>query len=372
MKSSFDIFAVFYCAGFALAVFCALTLLGLKRGNRTANRILAVLLLLISIGVIRAILFHTRYIFSVPHLIGVTWPISFLYPPLFYLYVRSLILRDGTFKKQLFHFIPFILFALCLVPFYMRSGDYKVGYVISSWQSTPALHRVVSGLILLQELVYIVWSLRLLIIHSRTVKSVYSSIDDYNLRWIRSLIISYIIVTGLFFVLRFTNAPIRPIHVTPFVIVIFIYVLGFMGIRQPEIFSEIDGSRFAIKYSKSGLDTKKVDEYLNALLHVMEVDRLFIQSNLTLHKLADKLSISPNHLSQLLNERLNRSFFDFVNSYRVEEAKIMLRNPENNGLTMLAIAYEVGFSSKSSFNSVFRKHAKMTPSQYKLDPSGSV
>lgn len=372
MNSSFDIFTILYFAGFALAIFCALVLLGIKRGNRTANHILASLLLLISIGIIKAILFHTRYILQIPHLIGVTWPLSFIYPPLFFLYVRSLILREVNFKKQAFHFVPFILFVLCLVPFYMQSGDYKVDYLISAWQSTPVLHRVVSGLIILQELIYIVLSLRLLVKHSKKVKSVYSSIEKYNLHWIRSLIISYILVTGLFFVLRFINTPIKPIHVGPIVIVVYIYVLGYMGVRQPEIFSELDDPRFAKKYLKSGLDTKKADDYLSKLIRVMEVDRLFIESNLTLHKLANKMSISPNHLSQLLNERLNQSFFDFVNSHRVEEAKKMLRNPASNNLTMLAIAYEVGFSSKSTFNSVFKKYVNMTPSKYKLNPSGSL
>jgi AraC-like DNA-binding protein len=254
----------------------------------------------------------------------------------------------------------------------MQSGDYKVDYLISAWQSTPVLHRVVSGLIILQELIYIVLSLRLLVKHSKKVKSVYSSIEKYNLHWIRSLIISYILVTGLFFVLRFINTPIKPIHVGPIVIVVYIYVLGYMGVRQPEIFSELDDPRFAKKYLKSGLDTKKADDYLSKLIRVMEVDRLFIESNLTLHKLANKMSISPNHLSQLLNERLNQSFFDFVNSHRVEEAKKMLRNPASNNLTMLAIAYEVGFSSKSTFNSVFKKYVNMTPSKYKLNPSGSL
>lgn len=205
--------------------------------------------------------------------------------------------------------------------------------------------------------------------HSRKVNSVYSTLEKHNLSWIRSLIVCYVLVTAIYFVLNFYESPINSIHVAPVIVLVFVYALGYMGVRQPGVFSEIESSRSGKKYLRSGLDSEKASNYLRQLIHIVETDRLFVDSNLTLHKLANKLSISPNHLSQLLNESLNQSFSDFVNYYRVEEAKKLLRNPANNHLTILAISYEVGFNSKSSFNSIFKKHVDMTPSQYMLTPS---
>ena len=97
----------------------------------------------------------------------------------------------------------------------------------------------------------------------------------------------------------------------------------------------------------------------------MEREKPYLDANLTLQELAGRVSISLNHLSQLLNERLNQTFFDFVNSYRVQEAKRELCNPAKAHLTILAIAYDVGFNSKSSFNSAFKKHTGITPSEFK-------
>lgn len=369
MNPSLDIFAVLYFAGLALAIFWVLVLLGIKRGNQTSNRILAVLLFMISIGIVNAILVHTKYIFKIPHLIGLSWPISFAYPPLFFLYVKSLTSRKINFKKQLFHFTPFIISAVNLIPFYLQSGGYKTDYLLSSWNRPSTIHTVVSSLIIFQELIYITLSLRLLLRHSRKVNSVYSTLEKHNLSWIRSLIVCYVLVTAIYFVLNFYESPINSIHVAPVIVVVFVYALGYMGVRQPGVFSEIESSRSGKKYLRSGLDSEKASNYLRQLIHIVETDRLFVDSNLTLHKLANKLSISPNHLSQLLNESLNQSFSDFVNYYRVEEAKKLLRNPANNHLTILAISYEVGFNSKSSFNSIFKKHVDMTPSQYMLTTS---
>ena len=103
----------------------------------------------------------------------------------------------------------------------------------------------------------------------------------------------------------------------------------------------------------------------------MEQERPFTDGDLTIQKLADKLSIPAPHLSQTINERLGKSFPDFINSYRIEEAKKKLLDPALKHLSILGIAEEVGFSSKSSFNSVFKKITGITPSEFRNTLSGS-
>jgi AraC-like DNA-binding protein len=97
----------------------------------------------------------------------------------------------------------------------------------------------------------------------------------------------------------------------------------------------------------------------------METEKPYTDGDLTLQKLARKLLISPHHLSQTLNERLRQNFFDFVNSYRIEEAKRRLVDPAKKHYSILGIAEEVGFNSKSAFNVAFKKHANMTPSEFR-------
>jgi len=118
-------------------------------------------------------------------------------------------------------------------------------------------------------------------------------------------------------------------------------------------------------YTKSGLEEEVGKELSNRLVRLMEDQKPFTNSELSLRNLADMLEISPHNLTEVINKYSNKNFYDFVNAYRVEEVKARIRNQENNNYTLLAIGLESGFNSKSSFNSVFKKHTGQTPSQYK-------
>ena len=125
------------------------------------------------------------------------------------------------------------------------------------------------------------------------------------------------------------------------------------------------------KYEKSTLTGERAERYLNKLLQCMKEKKPFTDGHLSLQKLAGDLSIPPHHLSQIINERLGQTFSDFINSYRVEEAKRRLLDPAFKHLSLLGIAVDVGFNSKSSFNSVFKKHTSMTPSEFRNGLNGS-
>jgi AraC-like DNA-binding protein len=119
------------------------------------------------------------------------------------------------------------------------------------------------------------------------------------------------------------------------------------------------------KYEKSALTPERSDAFLKRLLDLMEAEKPYTDGGLTLPRLAARLSVSTHHLSQVINERLGQSFNDFPNSYRVEEAKRRLADPSAEHFSLLAIAEEVGFNSKSSFNAAFKKPTGMTPSEFR-------
>lgn len=96
----------------------------------------------------------------------------------------------------------------------------------------------------------------------------------------------------------------------------------------------------------------------------MKVDKMYLDENLTLNKLASKLSITDKHLSAFLNQHLNITFYDYVNSHRVTSVIDKLKSQEYKNITLLGIAYESGFKSKTSFNRVFKKETGLSPSTY--------
>jgi AraC-like DNA-binding protein len=103
----------------------------------------------------------------------------------------------------------------------------------------------------------------------------------------------------------------------------------------------------------------------------MNTEKPYLDGDITLQKLAKALAISPHHLSQTINERLNQNFIDFINTYRIEEAKRMLLDPAKKHYSILAVSEEVGFNSKSAFNNAFKKQVNMAPSEFRKIADGN-
>jgi AraC-like DNA-binding protein len=118
------------------------------------------------------------------------------------------------------------------------------------------------------------------------------------------------------------------------------------------------------KYQKSVLKPEDSQLYLDQLLEFMEQEKPYRQSNITIQELADSVQIPKHHLSQVINDRLGKNFYDFINQYRVAEAQLLLVDPKYRHLTNLAVAEEAGFNSKATFNAVFKKQTGQTPSEY--------
>lgn len=118
------------------------------------------------------------------------------------------------------------------------------------------------------------------------------------------------------------------------------------------------------KYARSGLSESAADQLYSRLLGVLEKEDLYIEPELNLQTLSDRLGVHPNYLSQVINEKEGMNFYDFINARRIEAFKKMLQNPKNDDYTLLALAFQCGFNSKSAFNRQFKKATGLTPSQY--------
>lgn len=364
--------------------------LALRRQNSLANKVLSAWILLLSIDLVGEFLMEKQFYLAFPHIIGAWHSFPLLYGPLLFLYTRTLISPNPSLPgRQLFHFLPFLLHQLYFVPsFYVQSGAFKLQFMQDMMdQGPPVFINVSAALKILHGFTYVVLTLFLLRAHARSIRDSFSSLEKVSLSWLHVLTGLQVAIWGTALavnLLEYLGVALADelsdglIYVVAGVMV---YAVGFFALRQPEIFSQgpeatqrraesIPESDAAKKYEKTRLDEDKAKQYLQDLLNHMEENKPFIRSTLTLQELADELSIASHQLSQVINDRLQKNFFDFVNGYRVKEVQARLLTPEAENLTILAVALDSGFSSKSSFNNIFKKQTQMTPSQFKRQTAG--
>ena len=192
------------------------------------------------------------------------------------------------------------------------------------------------------------------------------------MQWLRKLtvgfglvlLVSFLFQRLLYIVIHYYSYSFDYVYIVP--MTLFIYAIGFVAMRQPEVYyGAVDGRPSKKKYESSSLSQKDAENYAKALLHYMNTETPYLEPNLKLADIADTLAMHPNHLSQVINEQLNQPFLTFINTYRIEAAKHILEDPDSDQKTMLQIAYEVGFNNKVSFNTHFKKMTGKTPTAYR-------
>jgi AraC-like DNA-binding protein len=163
-------------------------------------------------------------------------------------------------------------------------------------------------------------------------------------------------------------------YITVFIFITFFsFAYSFYAIRQPVIFDVIahnepdnqENAGVSGKYARSGLRDDQADEYLRRLLEYMDREKPYLNSDLTIHDLARYTGIPRHYITEVLNEKHGRNFFTFINEYRVKEVISRLSDAKYQHYTIIAIAFDSGFNSKSTFNSFFKTFAGKTPSQYR-------
>jgi AraC-like DNA-binding protein len=364
-----DLITIIILIGIGQGFFVSVLLLTLNRGNKTANRLLGILIFLFSISISGFAFIRTDSYKDFPYLIGLPSTVIFLFGPFFYFYVKELTAGQLKFKKKyILNLIPFLVLIIYKLPFFLKSPEEKLASLKSLGTFDESL--VILIIQIIHLFIYLFFVKKLLNEYELKIKSAMSSLDKINLRWISVGMNAFIVIFGImtiFIVLFISGINIYSTYITiiPLLVSITILAISYFGLTQPIIIPfeiEINKSK---KYEKSSLTSKNSEKYLEKLLTIMESEKPFLNNDLTLQKLSEMLSVSQHHLSQIINEKLNQNFFDFVNSYRIEEAKRLLLDKRGELLTILAIAEEVGFNSKSAFNIAFKKYTSMTPTQFK-------
>lgn len=217
---------------------------------------------------------------------------------------------------------------------------------------------------------YPIWCFKLLARHQKLIADHFSYDEGINFRWLKNIILSFggifltAIIVLVFQLVLGVEFGFQGDHIFYGLAIMLIIIFGYYGVRQQNIFSTQLQTDPVTKseYEKSGLKGELAVQYHQQLLDKMETEKPYLDSKLTLGKLASMLDISSNHLSQVINQYEEVNFRDFVNKYRIEEFKTQAaKKPHFN---ILALALEAGFNSKSSFNHIFKKQTGKTPSHY--------
>ena len=373
IKTHFHLIIIFQC------LFFSFYLLSQKNERRLSNIILVAFLLSKAITEIGGVLAHfeelRRFFYSyAPHIFYIGFPFRYVYVPVLFLYVLSITKRDFHFKKvYLFHFTPFLLFSvLFILRFHINSAD-TLREILRTGSLLTFFERL--GFDFSENTQFFIYAIASLIVlkkYRTEIKNVYSTIEHINLAWLNLVIFGFIGWTSLRFLDLVLWLTIGESHIGIFlyimaevVFLIFVSLMFFKGLRQPAIFSGYDGNESRGKYEKTSLVDAVKEDYKNKLLLYMETQKPYLEPSLCLNDLAEKVAIAPHHISQVLNASLNQNFYDFINSYRVKESRRLLSEQVPDKKTILEILYQTGFNSKSVFNTAFKKHTGMTPTQFR-------
>jgi len=367
-----------FTIGIFLCFFLQFLLLSKKKAS-TSDRILAIWMFVFGLHIFSYYLHWLGYWEVYPHLSGIHHPFPLLHGPFLYLYILFSVRSDQNFNWQNYlHFAPALLFYLYMIPFlffYTAEQKLMVNHGViddySNFMTISIFAFIISGI------GYAIVSYRLLKRYNDLTSQNFAYSESIDLNWLKFFIWG----VGMIFLIATIVIILEEVLGMVFgfntdlifyvLIITFIFFLGYSGIRHKNIFAEqinqnlrIVEPKTAGEYNRSGLKDDEAVRYHNKLVKLMKIAKPFLEPKLTLSNLADELDISVNHLSQVINQYEEKNFFDFVNSYRVEEFKARASDPVNRNFSILAIAYDSGFNSKSSFNQVFKKTTGKTPSQY--------
>lgn len=348
-----------FVAGISIGLFISALLLSKKRKSRS-DIFLILWMILNAIHLSFFYLLYTHTIYDYPAILGLQFPLPLLHGVLLYYYVSSV---TNQFPKKttlaLLHLLPALITFVYLIPFTLLPAEQKIEIFKNEGKEYATFQKIILIAVFLSGIIYVVWSSFILRNHKKRIKNQFSDIEEINLKWLQFLV--YGLGTVWTFIVT-QNDTLIFITVSVFVILI-----GFFGVQQKNIFgdpSSLKAKKIKEKYSKSGLSKEKEEDYHSQLSKLITEDKIYTNPELSLKELADELEIHPNYLSQIINNREGKTFYDYINTYRVEEFKRLISIPENQQFTLMSIAYDCGFNSKSTFNRYFKKITKVTPSQY--------
>ena len=345
-----------------------------------SNLFMGLFILVMSLVMLEGWLNYTGYIFKALWATNFAEPFNFIIAPLIYLFVISQF-KNFKLRKQWVHFVPFIFWLGYCVFFFVQSEAFKYNSNIDVMQlnipMVPSIQKISDDPLHIRNYVNIMTGVSLIAYNafivlllsrkSRSLGQTLLNTKNKTLISIRNSLYHFLVVVLIFVIVKFSFKN----DVGDYFIFLYLSYMIFMTASQMmnssnyynKVSTFLEGP--SLKYKKSSLDDHSKNAILNRIDYQMKSEKYFVSSTASLSGLAKSINESSHHVSQVINEKLNQSFFEMLASYRVEEAKIILKTELGKKLTIEEIAEQVGYNSKSAFNTAFKKFTSQTPSEFR-------
>ncbi|NIF04780.1 AraC family transcriptional regulator [Chryseobacterium sp. Tr-659] len=367
-----------------ISLFLAFFLLTVKTKHKTSNSLFACFLIITAIDTSEPLF---NLITDGPSNLGMfRISIAFLQIPTFYLYILSVCYSDFKFKpKYLIHLLPFLAANIALIPrFYSVDTASKINFIMNR-QDMIEIH-FTHILLPIQIVIYFTAVFMLLRKTKKLYLENYSStnVNSYNWLFQFTIVLTVVYLTAfLKNVLKFSDYPNISEWIKIGLLASQLFIVCwylFKALNNPDLFRNINSKLKLVsvivseekKNEPEAVYEQKYNEELLKLKHFMTAEKPFLNPSLTIQNISDDVGIPTRELSVLINHQLGQHFYDFVNTYRIEYAMDILKDVTKTKVTILEILYEVGFNSKSSFNTAFKKHTGDTPTAYRKSLQSSA
>jgi len=366
------LWASLFIASIAQALFLISLVLLRSKKNKVASTLIVTMLAVMILPNLSCLSLISGIYHDLPDLFGISFGISFLFGPLFYLYARTIL--DSSFKWKwglLIHFIPYLLYKIAHLWIYRVDPERKVEFVEHFLSGDLVVHPVAYLFFAAQNMLlfaYLALSFQLI----RSARIRYSK-EPYIMPianrewWLRQLLycFSLFLLVGLAYLatLLLVEKYIPMVsYLSTLLISSILYFIAYRLVINPDLIIP----DFTQKYkSYRQLENAATEGSIKKLRVLMEEDRAFADSELNLTSLSAMVGLTSHQLSKLINQEFGKSFPEFINEYRIQEFVRRIDKPEFQTLSIYGIALDVGFRSKSSFNTTFKKVTGQIPSAYR-------
>jgi AraC-like DNA-binding protein len=363
---------------FQLLILCVF-LFTQQNGKQVSNRLLGCFFLSIALNLLDVFILSTGFYFTHPAFAGLGSCLPLLFGPLLYFYTRSIIYKNFSVTlKNTVHFFPFLVLFSATECYYLTQPIDVQETILRGLfvNRVPVAVSIVSTLIFIQFLFYIISSFRLVSSYKKAKGQLFSDPRQTDVSWLYSTLIFFIVIiiitmlNGLLVQTFLAKYFLVAFNLVILAMLVFVIQVLMKALRRSYFFSFTGSEDFPVqprapKTNLSLTEQSEKEKIVQTVLQCMQNDKPYLEPELSLDQLASRLSIKPRVLSQAINDILQQNFFDFINRYRIEEAKRLLTNPADKKITILEVLYQVGFNSKSSFNTLFKKYTGLTPTEFR-------
>lgn len=374
MEYRVDLYSIFIILGVVQAIFLSFSFLSKERRKKPHNLYQGLLLISIAACLLEIVLMYTGYIIDVLYLADFSEPFALMLGPFYHLMLLSLAKGSVSRKTLLLHLAFPIFYTLVLLPFYFAPLDVKYNGFISAYHPELPLRSVPIGgyrffltnwhtfLVIGSLLLYIFLSVVLIANSFREKAESFWRPVSSALKIMRNGIFQIVSISLLIVAVKIFNKNDTGDHLFAAFASLIVYTTSFSIISGSGFFKQASLNE-STKYKSSTLTPDQQEELMRQAQKIMSEKKPFMESNFSLPALAKQLKSSVHILSQTINDGIGKSFFEWVAEYRVEEAKkIIIESPF---LKIEEVAEQVGYNSKSSFNTAFKKITGKTPSEFR-------